>query len=478
MTDAAAAPAAAPATRGHRYGAWPLVALAGTQALEAGERQSLSQAEAGIKAAFGVSDAAIGWIAAAMVVVGVLGAFPMGHFADRVRHRTWLLAAAMVIWTVVMGLNGLATSFVFLFIARLGVGAVEANGPAAVSLLADYYPVDERAKRMGLYQSGAFAGAMVGLVGGGVAVELGGWRWAFFMWVPAGIGVILLLLRQPEPTRGKQDADFELGLASATELLAAEQPRGAATRFPSLPRPTRVGTLDYTTCSNREALREIMRIRSMWFGVLSLTVGQLMLSGLAIWGVPYFKRVHGLNGAQAGAVAALLGIGSIFGILGGGYLSDRYLRRGVVNARVYVTAIGSMGATLFLLPAFASTSLAVTAPLFFIGGVFITLPVAPSEAVVCDVVVPELRGRAATVRSVVRALSALGPLAIGLTSRALGDDADSLRYALVGITPIYAVGGALMLLAARYYPADLAFVVAESRRRRIGTPGDEPPGPL
>jgi hypothetical protein len=91
----------------------------------------------------------------------------------------------------------------------------------------------------------------------------------------------------------------------------------------------------------------------------------------------------------------------------------------------------------------------------------LTLPVAPAEALVSDVVVAQLRGRAATVRSVVRALSAAGPVFIGLLSNHLG-----LRVALVAFTPIYAVGGIIMLAATRHYPHDVAFVVAESRRRR------------
>jgi light-regulated signal transduction histidine kinase (bacteriophytochrome) len=72
------------------------------------------------------------------------------------------------------------------------------------------------------------------------------------------------------------------------------------------------------------------------------------------------------------------------------------------------------------MPAFWSTNLAVTAPLLFIGGAFLTPPVAPAEALVSDVVVAELRGRAATVRSVVRALSSAGPVFIGLLSNAIG----------------------------------------------------------
>src|SRR5438132_3939565 len=183
-----------------RYGWLPLVALASTVALESGERQSLSQAVHGIQHRFHVSDSAVGWLPFAMALVGVVGAFPIGILADRMR-RTWLLAWAVGIWTACMGLNGLATSYALLFAARLGVGAVEANGPAAVSLLSDYYPVKDRARMMGLYQSGALAGAIVGLVGGGIAVSVGDWRWAFWMWIPFGAAAALFMLRQPEPAR-------------------------------------------------------------------------------------------------------------------------------------------------------------------------------------------------------------------------------------------------------------------------------------
>jgi MFS family permease len=439
-----------------RYGWAPLVAVAVTTALESGERQSLSQAVHGIQHDFHVTDAALGFLPFAMAIVGVLGAFPIGIRADRAR-RTLLLAGAVVLWTVCMGANALAGTYALLFVGRIGVGAVEANGPAAVSLLSDYYPVRDRARVMGLYQSGALVGAIVGLVVGGIAVGVGGWRWAFAMWIPFGVAGALYLARQPEPVRGDQDAAFHDELGAPVDTV------DLATMPLVLPAPRREGTLDYSNCTTREVGRELLRIPSMWFGVLALTVSQLLLNALQFWGVEYFKRVHHLGAAAAGAVTALFGLGAVVGILAGGFLADRLLARGRVNARVHVVAYGSIAATLVLAPAFASTVLWVTAPLLLVGGILLTLPVAPAEALVSDVVVAELRGRAATVRSTVRALSAVGPLVVGLLADAMG-----LRGALVAMTPVYAVGGVIMLGAARHYPADVAFVVAESRRVRAG----------
>jgi MFS family permease len=476
---ATSVPAAGPSAvlrRAARYGWLPLAALAATVALEQGERQSLAQAVDGIEKQFHISDSVAGTIPFAMAMVAVIGAIPFGVLADRLR-RVRLLAGAMVVWAACMALNGLATSFAVLFVYRLGVGIVEANSPAAVSLVADYYPAKDRARSMGLYQSGALAGALLGLVGGGVAVSLGGWRWAFFMWVPIGLAVAVFMLRQPEPRRGDQDADLEADLAGfgTGGLTAAEAPA-------LLPSPRRTGAIDYDTCSHRDVMREFTRIPTMWFGVLAITVSQVLLTGLQFWAVPYFKRVHHLGAAAAGGVAGLLGLGSVLGILGGGFIADRYFRRGHLNARVYVVAFGSIAAAAVITPAFASTSLTVAAPLMFIGGALLTLPVAPAEALFSDVVVAQLRGRAATVRSIVRSLSNGGAAIIGVLSAqfiASGlSRADGLRYAIVAICPIYAVGGVIMLLAARTYPADVAFVVAESRRcspEPVGSDGVRPP---
>src|SRR4051812_18299599 len=235
--------------RAVRYGWAPLVALAATTALETGERQSLSQAVDGIQASFHVSDTALGFLAFAMAVVGVIGAFPVGVLADRVR-RTYLLAAAVAIWTLCMGLNGLATSFGMLFLFRMGVGAVEANGPATVSLISDYWPVSERAKMMGLYQSGALVGALIGLVGGGYAVAWGDWRWACVMWAPFGLFAPWFVAAQPEPPRGEQDADMDADLALTVPGGADVADLANITTL--LPEPRRTGTLDYATCTARE----------------------------------------------------------------------------------------------------------------------------------------------------------------------------------------------------------------------------------
>lgn len=447
----------APDGRATRYGYGPVVVLAGTQMVEQGERLSLSQALDGIKGEFGVSDSALGGLAIATTVVGALGALPFGWLADRWR-RTVLLAGAMVLWTACMGLNAAAPGLLLLYAARLGIGFVEANGPAVISLISDYYPVERRARMLGYFQLGAAAGGLIGIGAAGVLIDTYDWRAAFWMWVPLGLVVAVLVARLPDPVRGEQDQELSDGLEVDDRPPGVSGvPLGAL----HLPEPTRVGTLDYETADARAVVRELLRIRSMWFAVVGLTVSQFFLAALGYWGIEFFKRAHGLSASAAGLYAAVIGAGSFVGLVGGGVLADRLLGRGIINARVIVAAAGSVAATVVLIPALLAPGLLASGVMFFLAGVFITLPVAPSEALMTDVVVAQIRGRAASIRSVVRSLGNASPVLIGVLS-----DLTSLRTALALTAPLYAVGGVVMLLAARTYPADLAFVAAETERIR------------
>jgi predicted MFS family arabinose efflux permease len=444
-----------------RYGLGPVVVLAGTQMVEQGERLSLSQALDGIKGEFGVSDGALGAIAIATTVVGAIGALPFGWLADRWR-RPVLLGGAMVAWTACMGLNAFAPGLLLIYVARLGIGFVEANGPAVVSLISDYYPVERRARMLGYFQLGAAAGGILGIGVAGVLIDAFDWRAAFWMWLPLGLVVALLVSRLPDPERGAQDTHLE-ELEPADEVLGGQgllADERLVARL-DLPEPARVGTLDYATADARAVLKELLTIRSMWFAVVGLTISQFFLAALGYWGIEFFKRAHGLSASAAGLYAAVLGLGSFVGLAGGGILADRLLRRGHLNARVVVASVGSIAATFVLIPALLVDGLVLSGVLFFFSGLFVTLPVAPSEALMTDVVVAQIRGRAASIRSVVRSVGNASPALIGVLS-----DATDLRSALAITAPLYVVGGVVMLFAARTYPADLAFVAAESERIR------------
>lgn len=420
-----------------KYGAYPVIALASTLMLEQGERLSLAQAFDGIRDHFGVSDTALGALAAAMVLVGVIGGIPFGALADRWK-RSRLLVIAMLVWTTCMGLNAIAPTFLLLFVGRLGVGAVEANGPASFSLMSDYYPVATRARMMGRYQMGAAVGGLLGIGLSGVLVDTYGWRAAFWMWIPFGLLVAFLVSRLPEPERGAQDRAFHFEATFFDEESPVDH------------------SLD--DASWMDVFRELLKIRSMWFGLMALTISGFFTTALQVWGVDYFKQQFDVSAATAGALTPAIGAGAAVGLIGGGELADWLLKRGVLNARVFVTAAASVLASVFFLPAFFTHNLPFAAVCLFFGSLCMTAPVAPSEALTSDVIPAPLRGRAAAIRSIVRALSALAPLVVGALA-----DVYSLATALAIVSPLYAIGGFVMLLAAKSYPTDLESVATRAR---------------
>ena len=151
---------------------------------------------------------------------------------------------------------------------------------------------------MGLYASGALVGSALGLGLAGVVVDSGAGGPAFAMWIPLGLVTVRAPPARPEPRRGDQDADFQFDSEPALGGVDATKLQGRL----DLPPPERTGTLDYDTAGWREAFREVVKIRSMWFGVLAITISQFLLNGLEFWAVPYFKR--GLRPQRAPKPAA------------------------------------------------------------------------------------------------------------------------------------------------------------------------------
>jgi len=121
-----------------------------------------------IKAEMAFSDLELALLGTtSFVIFYTLLGVPFGRLADRV-SRTKLIAGGLAVWSLFSGLTGFAHGFWPLFLCRVMVGVGEATlGPAALSLLSDFFPPRMRATVQGIYSSGI-------AVGGGLAFFLGG----------------------------------------------------------------------------------------------------------------------------------------------------------------------------------------------------------------------------------------------------------------------------------------------------------------
>lgn len=249
-----------------------------------------------IKEEFGASDLMMGFLTGpAFAVFYTLAGIPIARWADR-GSRTTIVALSICVWSVFTALSGIAQGFWTLALYRVGVGTGEAGGsPPSHSLISDYFPMELRAKALGVYAASTQMGAAFGwLLGGWLFLWLG-WRLTFVAVGLPGIALAALIwwtVREPE--RG--------GMEKA----------GVSTDH--LPM--------------REALRFLRGQRSFAWSQVGGALHAISGYGLGVWVAPFLIRVHGMEihvlGSWLGLIAITAGVA---GMLLGGLVTDRLAPR-------------------------------------------------------------------------------------------------------------------------------------------------------
>jgi predicted MFS family arabinose efflux permease len=260
------------------------------------DRQILSILIEPIKAEFGASDLMMGLLTGpAFAIFYTFAGIPIARWADRGSRRL-IIALSISIWSLFTVLSGLALGFWTLALCRVGVGTGEAGGtPPSNSIISDYFPIDVRARAIGIYGAGAQLGVSFGwLLGGWLFLWLG-WRMTFVAVGLPGLALALLIwLTLRDPVRG--------GMETA----------GAA--IESVP--------------FRVALRHLLRQRSYAWVQLGGALHAISAYGFAVWVAPFLMRVHDMEihvlGTWLGVITITAGVG---GVVAGGWLSDRLTRR-------------------------------------------------------------------------------------------------------------------------------------------------------
>jgi MFS family permease len=308
-----------------------------------------------IKAEMKLSDTQLALLGAtAFVIFYTLLGIPFGRLADRVVRKN-LIAGGLAVWSLFSGLTGFADSFWTLFLCRLMVGVGEATlGPAALSLLSDYFPPRMRATVIGIYSSGI-------ALGGGLAFSLGGWIGQAHGWRPA-----FYFLGFP-------------GLVLAVFVfLLREPPRGR----------TETSAVSYS----REDWKILFRSVPLRYLYVGYALFGLASNNIGIWLPAFFIRVHGMTLAQVGAAGGILSVavGMPVMILGS-YVSDRLRRLGRGGRMAF-----SAGAALASLPLWLGLLYADRISVLILVNILLyglaLIWVAPAAADLHEIAGPNLRG--------------------------------------------------------------------------------------
>lgn len=288
------------------------------------------------------------------VIFYTLLGVPFGRLADRVVRKN-LIAVGLAVWSLFSGLTGFADSFWGIFFCRLMVGVGEATlGPAAFSIVSDYFPARLRATVQGIYSSGIAIGSGLAFFLGGWIGQTHGWRWAFYLLGFPGILLAVFVFFLREPARGR------------TEVA-----------------PVRHGRDDW------KILFRSVPLRYLYVGYALLGLAS---NNIGVWGTSFFVRVHemtlGFIGTLAGILAVTVGMPVM--ILGG-YAADRFRQRGRGGRMTLSAWAAAISVPLWLGLLFSDQPfvlLAVSALLYGFGLIW----VAPATADLHEIAGPNLRG--------------------------------------------------------------------------------------
>lgn len=358
-----------------------------------------------LKQDLGLSDTQLGILQglAFAVFYAVVG-LPIGRMADRYSRRT-IIGVGIFLWSIMTAVCGLARNFWELFLARVGVGVGEAAlSPAAYSMIADYFPKEKLGRAVGVYQAGAFFGAGLSFLVGGLIIQavakagdislplvgaVRPWQVVFFVVGLPGVLVALLMFTVREPARRGQLAVHAAGI-----------PLGTVVRY---------------------ALSRWRVFGLHFFGFAMLAVP---ITTILTWAFAYFTRVLGYAPPQAAlTLGSILVVLSPLGVYAGGWLADFFQQRGHRDGTLRV---GIIAAVLLLpLAALATTldspelALVLFCPFVFCAS--LSMAVAPAAL---QVVAPnQMRAQiSATWMLVLNLVTAgLGPTAVGFITDAFGD---------------------------------------------------------
>jgi MFS family permease len=453
--------------------------LACVLALSGADTATVGASATELRKALGISNTDIGLLVAVTSGVGALASIPFGVVADRLR-RTRALGVSVLLWAVAMLWSATVPNFGRLLLARVFLGLVTASaGPLVASLIGDYFPSAERGRIYGYVLTGEMLGAGVGFAISGDIAALS-WRLAFvFLAIPTFL-LARYVFSLPEPARGGVDVLY----ADGTEVVQKAEDQTQETDAQRLARASGI-TANQDLVIGREAqsmgilaaTRYILRIRTNVILIIASACGYFYLSGVQTFGVEFARQQYGVNQALANLLLLLLGGAAVVGVLTSGRLSDRLLHRGVLSARVAVTAVAAAAATVLFIPPLLARQVRSALPWLLGAAFMLSAQNPPIDAARLDIMPPLLWGRAEGVRTALRTgCQALAPLMFGVLSDHLfGGGRAGLQWTfLVALAPL-AANAFLLFRAMRTYPGDVA-TAAASQALEANLP-DPPPSP-
>lgn len=450
-----------------------VIVLASILALDAADKATVSAVAGSLKQAFNIGNTQIGLLIAITSFVAAVFTLPIGNLVDRIRRNRILLWATLF-WSVAMAISGFSTSFMFLLAARMGLGAITAAAfPTIASLSGDFFPARDRARMYGLILGGELIGTGVGFFIGGEISAWIDWRWPFFTMGALGLLVAWGVWRfLPEPARAGQSwlAEGQKEIPSGPDGQMPPRRQGQEAQEPAAgktqqqvlnagvePVPERVLHDDPVQHGLWWAIRYVVRIPTYLLLVAASSLAYYFFGGIRGFGMIYLTGHYGVSRSVLSGLVLVIGLGALAGVMSGGVLSQRLLRRGWFSVRIVLPGIAVFLATLLFGVGIWTRSVFIGIPALTVGAAALAAANPSYDAARLDIMHPRLWGRAESGRMMIRAVFEGGaPLLFGAVSTWLGGGNVGLeRTFLLMLIPLL-VAAALAIPGRRTYPRDVA----------------------
>ncbi len=281
------------------------------------DRQTLSVTAPKIRELFRLSNTHYGIIVSAFQLGMLTGEFPMGWFMDWRGARVGLTFAVLW-WSVANALHAAARSVLHFSLFRFWLGTGECgNFSGGNKVVAQWFPVRERAFAVGIFNSASMIGSAVAPFLIVPIMHRYGWQAAFL--VPSVLGMVWALVwylfyRTPDEHR-------RLTPAEALYIREGEPP----------------------TAGPKPANSELLRIPQTWGLMMCRFLVGPVVQFYIYWLPEYLYRVRGFSLTEIAFFAWVPFLCGDIGSFGGGWAAGFLIRRGrsVRAARMATMGLGA-----------------------------------------------------------------------------------------------------------------------------------------
>jgi len=328
-----------------------------------------------------------------------------------------------IMWSLATALCALTGNFVQLFMARMLIGVGEAGyAPGGSAMISGLYPVDKRARMMGLWNASIPLGSAIGVLLGGIIAAKLGWKHAFgIVAVPGMIVAILFLFVKDYKT---VDLSFYDKNSNKVKM------------------------------ESKDIIKEFITKPSVLLTYLGMAAVVFVTTSMLTWLPTYFEKMRNIPQEAAGKMASSVMVLALIGAPLGGFLTDMW-RKSKDNARLMFPAISTFLSAIVLFVALALLKGTVQYVVFLIFGVLVLAFISGAASVTQDVIHPGLRATSYAIAVVVQNLlgASTAPVAMGKIY-----DLTNIQTALSVLPFVLLVGALLFWLGSRYYVKDLGKV--------------------